>query len=170
MTESWRPKLALASASPRRYALLQQIGIVPDAVLPADVDETPVAGEKARALVTRLSREKAAVALRTAQADPALGDCFVVAADTAVSVGRRILPQCQLVDEAAHCIRLLSGRSHRVYTGDGVAPLAQIMNIFREIGFSGALSLELFNRDYWAKDPLEVARTGLEKMKQTAAL
>ena len=117
MTESWRPKLALASASPRRYALLQQIGIVPDAVLPADVDETPVAGEKARALVTRLSREKAAVALRTAQADPALGDCFVVAADTAVSVGRRILPQCQLVDEAAHCIRLLSGRSHRVYTG-----------------------------------------------------
>lgn len=60
--------------------------------------------------------------------------------------------------------------AHRVYTGDGVAPLAQIMNIFREIGFSGALSLELFNRDYWAKDALEVARTGLEKMKQTAAL
>lgn len=117
MTQNWRPKLALASASPRRYALLQQIGVVPDAVLPADVDEAPIAGEKARAMVTRLSREKAAAALRATRADPELGECFIVAADTAVSVGRRILPQCQLVDEAAHCLRLLSGRSHRVYTG-----------------------------------------------------
>lgn len=117
MTQNWRPKLALASASPRRYALLQQIGVVPDAVLPADVDEAPIAGEKARAMVTRLSREKAAAALRATRADPELGECFIVAADTAVSVGRRILPQCHLVDEAAHCLRLLSGRSHRVYTG-----------------------------------------------------
>ncbi|MCA9094682.1 MAG: sugar phosphate isomerase/epimerase [Planctomycetaceae bacterium] len=58
----------------------------------------------------------------------------------------------------------------RVYTGDGVAPLAKIMQTFREIGFEGALSLELFNRSYWERDALEVAKTGLEKMKQTAAL
>jgi sugar phosphate isomerase/epimerase len=60
--------------------------------------------------------------------------------------------------------------AHRVYTGDGVAPLAKIMQTFREIGFSGALSLELFNRSYWEQDALEVARTGLEKMKRTVAL
>ncbi len=58
----------------------------------------------------------------------------------------------------------------RVYTGDGVAPLAQIMQTFRDIGFEGALSLELFNRSYWERDALEVAKTGLEKMKRTAAL
>lgn len=115
-TESWRPKLALASASPRRYALLQQIGVTPDAVLPTDIDETPLKGEKARALVTRLSREKAASALRVARADPALKDSFIIAADTAVSVGSRVLPQAQHVDEAANCLRLLSGRAHRVFT------------------------------------------------------
>lgn len=60
--------------------------------------------------------------------------------------------------------------AHRVYPGDGVAPLAMIMQTFREIGFNGALSLELFNRSYWEQDALEVAKTGLEKMKQTAAL
>lgn len=60
--------------------------------------------------------------------------------------------------------------AHRVYPGDGVAPLSQIMKTFREIGFRGALSLELFNRNYWAQDALVVAKTGLEKMKQTAAL
>ncbi|MCA0425580.1 MAG: Maf family nucleotide pyrophosphatase [Proteobacteria bacterium] len=114
--ESWRPKLALASASPRRYALLQQIGITPDIVLPTDIDETPLKGEKARALVTRLSREKAAAALRVARADPALKDSFIIAADTAVSVGSRIMPQARHVDEAANCLRLLSGRAHRVYT------------------------------------------------------
>lgn len=114
--DSWRPKLALASASPRRYALLQQIGVTPDAVLPTDLDETPHAGEKARALVTRLSREKAAAALKIARHDPSLAGCFILAADTAVTVGRRVLPQTLQVDEAANCLRLLSGRSHRVYT------------------------------------------------------
>jgi septum formation protein len=116
-SESWRPKLALASASPRRYQLLQQLGIEPDVVLPTHIDETPVLTEKARALVTRLSRDKAAAALKIAHADPALAGCYIVAADTAVSVGRRILPQTQLVEEAAQCLRLLSGRAHRVYTG-----------------------------------------------------
>ena len=114
--ESWRPKLALASASPRRYALLQQIGITPDAVLPTDLDETPLRGEKARALVTRLSRAKAAAAVKVARADAGLNRAFLVAADTAVSVGSRILPQTHHVDEAAYCLRLLSGRAHRVFT------------------------------------------------------
>lgn len=114
--ESWRPKLALASASPRRYALLQQIGITPDAVLPTDLDETPLRGEKARALVTRLSRAKAAAAVKVARADAGLSRAFIVAADTAVSVGSRILPQTHQVDEAAYCLRLLSGRAHRVFT------------------------------------------------------
>ncbi len=114
--ESWRPKLALASASPRRYALLQQIGITPDAVLPTDLDETPLRGEKGRALVTRLSRAKAAAALRITRQDAALARAFIVAADTAVTVGSRVLPQTHHVDEAAYCLRLLSGRAHRVYT------------------------------------------------------
>jgi len=120
-SESWRPKLVLASASPRRYQLLQQIGIEPDVVLPANVDETPILTEKARAYVTRLSREKAAAAHKVVHADPALDNCYIVAADTVVSVGRRILPQTHLVDEAAQCLRLLSGRSHRVFTGVVVA-------------------------------------------------
>ena len=115
-SDSWRIKLALASASPRRYALLQQIGVTPDAVLPADIDETPLRGEKARALVTRLSRQKAEAAEKIARKDPELAGAFIVAADTAVSVGSRILPQTLQVDEASHCLRLLSGRSHRVYT------------------------------------------------------
>ncbi|HRJ68412.1 MAG TPA: Maf-like protein [Beijerinckiaceae bacterium] len=116
VTDGWRPRLALASASPRRFALLQQIGVVPDAVVPAAIDETPQRGEKPRALVTRLSREKAKAALKVVRSDPALAGAFLVAADTSVSVGSRILPQTHTVDEAAHCLRLLSGRSHRVYT------------------------------------------------------
>jgi sugar phosphate isomerase/epimerase len=55
--------------------------------------------------------------------------------------------------------------AHRVYPGDGVAPFKQILRNLRDVGFHGFLSLELFNRDYWAQDPLTVARTGLEKMK-----
>ena len=113
---SWRPKLILASASPRRYGLLQQIGLTPDHVLPTEVEETPRAGEKARALVTRLSREKAAAALRIARNNPDLKDSFIIAADTAVTVGRRVLPQALTLDEAGNCLRLLSGRAHRVYT------------------------------------------------------
>lgn len=115
-TESWRPKLVLASASPRRYALFQQMGVTPDVVLPTELDETPLRGEKARALVMRLSREKAAAAVRAARLDPTLADSFIVAADTAVAVGASVLPQTHLVDEAAWCLRQLSGRAHRVYS------------------------------------------------------
>ena len=112
----WRPKLVLASGSPRRLALLQQAGLEPDALLPADIDETPLKAETPRELVRRLARTKAEVARKTARTREELEGAFVVAADTVVSVGRRILPKAEVVDEAAACLRLLSGRTHRVYT------------------------------------------------------
>ena len=112
----WRPKLVLASGSPRRLALLQQAGLEPDALLPADIDETPLKAETPRELVRRLARTKAEVARKTARSREELGGAFVVAADTVVSVGRRILPKAEVVEEAAACLRLLSGRTHRVYT------------------------------------------------------
>jgi septum formation protein len=114
--QGWRPKLVLASGSPRRLALLQQAGLEPDALLPADIDETPLKAETPRELVRRLARTKAEVARKTARAREELEDAFVVAADTVVSVGRRILPKAEVVEEAAACLRLLSGRTHRVYT------------------------------------------------------
>jgi septum formation protein len=114
---SARPKLVLASGSPRRLALLAQAGIEPDALLPADIDETPERGELPRRLALRLAREKldAADARRRM-----LGEhegAFLLAADTVVAVGRRILPKPEVAEEAAECLRLLSGRAHRVYTG-----------------------------------------------------
>jgi len=112
-----RPRLVLASGSPRRLALLAQIGIDPDAVIPADIDETPLRSESPRALAQRLSREKARVAASVALRQPELGPCLTLAADTLVCVGRRVLPKCEIADEAEACLRLLSGRAHRVYTG-----------------------------------------------------
>jgi septum formation protein len=112
----WRPKLVLASGSPRRLALLQQAGLEPDALLPADIDETPLKAETPRELVRRLARTKAEVARKTARTREEMEGAFVVAADTVVSVGRRILPKAEVVEEAAACLRLLSGRTHRVYT------------------------------------------------------
>ena len=112
-----RPKLVLASASPRRFALLQQIGLEPDALLPSDIDEAVKKGELPRTLAQRLANEKAAVAARTAKTRPELLGAYVLAADTVVSVGRRILPKCEILDEADQCLRLLSGRAHRVHTG-----------------------------------------------------
>ena len=115
-TSPGRPLLVLASASPRRLALLQQLRIEPDALIPADIDETPRKGELPRALSLRLAREKAEAAARVAHARPETEDSFVLAADTVVAVGRRILPKPELIEEAAACLRLLSGRAHRVYT------------------------------------------------------
>lgn len=109
-------KLVLASGSPRRIELLQQAGIEPDRVLAADVDETPLRAEHPRSLAKRLSAAKARKALETLQKD---GEdaAYILAADTVVAVGRRILPKAELADEASNCLQLLSGRSHRVYTG-----------------------------------------------------
>ena len=115
-SKPWRPKLILASASARRLELLQQIGLDPDALIPADLDEAPNRGELPRALAVRLAAEKAEAAAKTAAKQPELEGVFLLAADTVVAVGRRSLPKCEVVDEAAQCLRLLSGRVHRVYT------------------------------------------------------
>lgn len=111
-----RARLVLASASPRRLALLQQVGIEPDALLPGDVDETPRKSEAPRELARRLARDKLAAAGEAARSRDDLREAWVVAADTVVAVGRRVLPKAAIPDEAADCLRLLSGRQHRVYT------------------------------------------------------
>ena len=103
-------KLILASASPRRVDLLSQIGIVPDQIIPADIDETPLKGELPAKLAERLAREKAL-------AIPSSPDHFILAADTVVAVGRRDLPKAESEAQARECLALLSGRSHRVYGG-----------------------------------------------------
>jgi septum formation protein len=110
-------KLVLASGSPRRYALLQQAGMEADKLVPANIDETPLRAEHPRSLARRLSRLKAERAQAILKAEGELEGAFVLAADTVVSVGRRILPKTDLVDEASNALRLLSGRAHRVYTG-----------------------------------------------------
>jgi septum formation protein len=112
-----RPKLVLASGSPRRLGLLNQAGIEPDSLRPADVDELPTKGELPRSLATRLARAKAEAALATVRLDEDLRGAYILAADTVVAVGRRIMPKAEMLDEAAQCLRLLSGRNHRVYTG-----------------------------------------------------
>jgi septum formation protein len=112
-----RLKLILASGSPRRLALLAQIGVEPDRLLPVAVDETPKKKELPRNIAKRLGRQKAEAALAALKQDPEPGGALIVAADTVVGVGRRAHPKCELIEEAAECLRLLSGRSHRVYTG-----------------------------------------------------
>jgi septum formation protein len=108
-------RLILASASPRRLDLLKRIGVIPDAVVPAEIDETVPKGELPRAHAARLAREKAAA---VAGQEP---EALVLAADTVVAVGRRILPKVE--DEATlrACMKLLSGRRHRVLTGVALA-------------------------------------------------
>lgn len=103
-------RLILASASPRRVELLSQIGIVPNQIIPADIDETPLPKELPAQLAERLARGKAA-------ALPPSSDALILAADTVVAVGRRILPKTEKEDEARKCLELLSGRQHRVYGG-----------------------------------------------------
>ena len=112
-----RPKLVLASGSPRRLSLLNQAGIEPDSLQPTEVDEIPVKGELPRALANRLAKTKAQAALASVKIDEQLRGSYILAADTVVAVGRRIMPKADMLDEAAACLRLLSGRNHRVYTG-----------------------------------------------------
>ncbi|HJU16226.1 MAG TPA: Maf family nucleotide pyrophosphatase [Stellaceae bacterium] len=110
------PPLVLASASPRRLALLRQIGIEPDRVDPADIDETPQPREMPPEHALRLAAAKAqAVAARHPGA-------LILAADTVVACGRRILPKAQDEATARACLELLSGRRHRVYGGLAVLP------------------------------------------------
>ena len=103
-----RTPLVLASASPRRLALLRQIGIEPDRVIPAEIDESTRSNELPVAYARRMAREKAAAVL------PSAAGAFVLAADTVVAVGRRILPKPADEAQARHCLTLLSGRRHRV--------------------------------------------------------
>ncbi|MGA8172552.1 MAG: Maf-like protein [Methylocystis sp.] len=111
-----RPKLVLASASPRRLALLEQAGLEVDTLLPADIDETPHRFEQPRSLAIRLASEKAQAARKIKALQPELVGAYLIAADTVVAVGRRILPKCETSEEADDCLHLLSGRQHRVFT------------------------------------------------------
>ena len=114
---SARPLLVLASGSPRRLELLNQAGIEPDRLLPADLDETPQRNEHPRSLAKRLSKAKAEVAAKALRELDIDGPSYIVAADTVVSVRRQIMPKGELVDDAVANLRTLSGRTHRVYTG-----------------------------------------------------
>lgn len=112
-----RPRLVLASASPRRRELLAQIGVVPDKIVAAAVDEQPRKKELPRSYALRIARAKAeAVAKQEAES-------LVFAADTVVAMGRRILPQAKDKTEVRTCLGMLSGRRHMVFTA-----LAATMN------------------------------------------
>ncbi len=109
------PLLVLASASPRRLELLRQVGIVPDAIDPADIDEKPRKDELPPAHATRLAEEKARAVV------PRHPGAFILAADTVVACGRRILPKPEDEASARFCLELLSGRRHRVHGGIALA-------------------------------------------------
>ena len=111
---SARPELVLASASPRRVELLALVGITPDRTLPADIDETPLKDETPPRLAARLASEKARVVSELCP------DAVVLAADTVVAVGRRLLEKAADEAEAVRFLKLLSGRNHRVFTGVAV--------------------------------------------------
>ena len=111
MTRTQGPRFVLASASPRRLDLLAQIAIAPDLVDPADIDETPVRNELPRDHAARLADEKAQ-AVRTRHAD-----AVILAADTVVALGRRILPKAEDAETARRCLAMLSGRRHKVIGG-----------------------------------------------------
>lgn len=108
--------LVLASASPRRLALLEQIGVEPTALRPASIDETPRKGERPRLLAQRLAKSKALAARERIDREPELAGAYILSADTVVSVGQKILDKPEYLNEAAASLQTLSGRSHRVYS------------------------------------------------------
>lgn len=110
-------KLILASGSPRRVELLDQIGVKPDRLMPMDLDESPGKSEHPKSLARRLAGDKAKAARKAIKNDPQWGNSFILAADTVVSVGRRILPKADMIEDANNALHLLSGRNHRVYSG-----------------------------------------------------
>lgn len=113
-------KFTLASASPRRLELLKQVGITPDKIIPAEIDETPHAGEKPAVLVARLARQKAEHVADNNQ------DAFILASDTIVACGKRILGKAENEEHAKAFLKLLSGRRHTVYTAVSlIAPNAK---------------------------------------------
>lgn len=109
-----RNKLILASASPRRLDLLQQIGITPDQIIPADIDETPLPRELPRDYALRVACDKARAVRDEAGTDPS---AYILSADTVVACGRRILGKAEDEAQARACLALLSGRRHRVING-----------------------------------------------------
>jgi septum formation protein len=111
-----RVKLVLASASPRRLALLQRAGIEPDLLNPTDIDETPEKRETPRRCALRLAEEKVRAAREAPMVKELGPKIFILAADTIVGLGRRILPKTDTPEEARQCLWLLSGRSHWVYS------------------------------------------------------
>lgn len=130
------PPFILASASPRRLALLQDMGITPDAVMATDMDETPLPRELPRALALRLAQAKGRL---VAAQKPG---CYVLSGDTVVACGRRILPKAESAAEVVECLTLLQGRRHQVYTGvalslpDGrqISRVAASTVTFRQMG------------------------------------
>lgn len=107
-------RLVLASASPRRLDLLRQVGVTPDLVAAAEIDESPLADETPRQLALRLALAKVSVVA------PAHPHAYVLGADTVVAVGRRVLPKVETEAEGRACLALLSGRAHKVLTGVAV--------------------------------------------------
>ena len=108
--------LVLASASPRRAALLDRVGLTPDLLCPADVDETPGKRETPRRVALRLAEAKARAALELPVVRNLTMPVFILAADTVVGLGRRVLPKAATHEEAGRCLQLLSGRAHWVYS------------------------------------------------------
>jgi septum formation protein len=103
--------LVLASASPRRLELLKQVGIIPDHIIPSDIDETPLKKESPRQLAARLA------ALKAQKIAPQYKEYYILASDTVVACGNRILEKASNIDEARKFLGILSGRRHGVYTG-----------------------------------------------------
>ena len=129
----------LASASPRRFDLLAQIGRDPDTVVPSDIDETPQRGEAPKDLAERL-------ALAKAQAIAAIHpNDIVLAADTVVACGRRILPKPTNEEDARRCLNLLSGRRHRVYGGLAVISpnYRNVRTVMTQVAFKRLSDVEI---------------------------
>lgn len=122
-------RLVLASASPRRVELLAQVGVVPDTIAPADIDETPQRREEPGPLAKRLALGKAQAIVQAITQEE--GDAWVLAADTVVGLGRRILGKPETSDEARRFLSMLSGRRHRVY--GGVTVISPTGNVSRRL-------------------------------------
>jgi septum formation protein len=112
----YRPKLILASSSPRRLALLEQVGLTPDALRPVAIDESASKGEVPRHYVRRIARAKCEAARKIVRDEAELAESFILSADTVVAVGRRIVLKAETEAEAIASLELLSGRNHRVHT------------------------------------------------------